>query len=44
MDASLRRVGAPAWTAAELSFAEKLQKTLAGRNLAPVSTAQEIRR
>jgi aminobenzoyl-glutamate utilization protein B len=44
MDQKLRRVGAPAWTADELSFAERLQKTLAGRNLPALRTAQEIGR
>jgi len=43
MDANLRRVGAPAWTGEEMSFAEKLAKTLAGRNLPPLSSASEIR-
>ena len=33
MDANLRRIGAPAWTAEEMAFAEKLQKTLPGKNL-----------
>src|SRR4051812_13995613 len=44
MDANLRRVGAPTWTPAELAFAEKLAKTLAGRNLPPLTSAGEIRR
>ncbi|HEX9461655.1 MAG TPA: amidohydrolase [Alphaproteobacteria bacterium] len=44
MDANLRRVGAPVWTADEMAFAEKLQKTLAGRNLPALSSAQEFRR
>lgn len=33
MDANLRRVGPAAWTAEEMAFAEKLQKTLPGKNL-----------
>ena len=44
MDANLRRVGAPQWTAAEKAFAEKLRTTLVGNNLPPVSSAQEIQR
>jgi aminobenzoyl-glutamate utilization protein B len=44
IDANLRRVGAPAWTAEEKSFAEKLQKTLVGQNLPALGTAQEIGR
>src|SRR5262245_25392106 len=44
MDANLRRVGAPKWTAEEMSFAERLQKTLAGRNLPPLTSAGEFRR
>jgi aminobenzoyl-glutamate utilization protein B len=43
MDANLRRVGAPAWTREEMSFAEKLAKTLAGRNLPALTSASEIR-
>lgn len=43
MDANLRRVGAPKWTAEEMRFAEKLQTTLPGRNLPAPSTASEIR-
>ena len=44
MDANLRRVGAPVWTSEEMSFAERLQKTLPGRNLPALSTASEARR
>jgi aminobenzoyl-glutamate utilization protein B len=44
MDANLRRVGAPKWTAEEMAFAEKLAKTLAGRNLPPLARAGEIDR
>src|SRR5262249_39869137 len=44
MDANLRRIGAPVWTAEEKSFAEKLQKTLVGQNLPALSTAQEVGR
>ena len=43
MDANLRRVGAPQWTAEEKSFAEKLQKTLPAGNLPPIASAQQIR-
>lgn len=44
MDSSLRRVGGPTWTAEELAFAEKLQKTLPGKNLPPLTSAKEIRK
>jgi aminobenzoyl-glutamate utilization protein B len=44
IDAALRRVGAPQWTAEEAAFAAKLQKTLPGRNLPAIASAQEIRR
>jgi aminobenzoyl-glutamate utilization protein B len=44
MDANLHRVGAPAWTATEMQFAEKLRKNLPGRNLAPLTSASEIRK
>jgi aminobenzoyl-glutamate utilization protein B len=44
MDANLRRVGAPKWTAEEMAFAEKLAKTLPGRNLPPLARAGEIDR
>ena len=44
MDSSLRRVGAPTWTAEEMAFAEKLQKTLPGKNLPPLTSAKEIRK
>jgi aminobenzoyl-glutamate utilization protein B len=44
MDANLRRVGAPTWTPEETAFAEKLQKTLPGKNLPALTTAREIRR
>jgi aminobenzoyl-glutamate utilization protein B len=44
MDANLRRVGAPKWTPEEMSFAERLQKTLPGRNLPPLSSAADFRR
>jgi aminobenzoyl-glutamate utilization protein B len=43
MDANLHRVGAPAWTPAEMSFAEKLRKNLPGKNLPPAANASEIR-
>jgi len=42
MDANLHRVGAPKWTAEELSFADRIRKTLSGR-LPPVESASEIR-
>ena len=32
MDANLHRVGAPKWTADEMSFAERLRKNLPGKN------------
>jgi aminobenzoyl-glutamate utilization protein B len=44
MDANLRRAGAPKWTAEEMAFAEKLAKTLPGRNLPPLTRAGEIDR
>ena len=44
VDSALRRVGAPEWTADEMTFAAKLQKTLPGRNLPPLASAKEIRR
>jgi len=44
IDANLHRVGAPTWTPAEIQFAEKLQKNLPGKNLAPLTTASEIRK
>jgi aminobenzoyl-glutamate utilization protein B len=44
LDANLRRVGAPKWTAEEMAFAEKLAKTLPGRNLPPLASAGEIGR
>ena len=44
MDANLRRVGAPKWTAEEMAFAEKLAKTLPGRNPPPLARAGEIDR
>jgi aminobenzoyl-glutamate utilization protein B len=44
MDSSLRRVGTPTWTAEEMAFAEKLQKTLPGKNLPPLTSAKEIRK
>jgi aminobenzoyl-glutamate utilization protein B len=44
MDANLRRAGAPKWTAEEMAFAEKLAKTLPGRNLPPLASAGEISR
>jgi aminobenzoyl-glutamate utilization protein B len=43
MDANLRRVGAPTWTPAEMSFAEKLRKNLPG-TLQPLASASEIRK
>ena len=42
MDANLRRVGAPKWTADEMSFAEKLRKNLPGKNLPAPASAGEI--
>ena len=42
MDANLRRVGPPAWTAEEMAFAEKLQKTLPGKNLPALASAKEV--
>jgi aminobenzoyl-glutamate utilization protein B len=44
MDSSLRRVGGPTWTAEEMAFAEKLQKTLPGKNLPALASAKEIRK
>src|SRR5207253_3568777 len=44
MDANLRRVGAPRWTPEELAFADKLAKTLQGRNLPALASAGEIAR
>jgi aminobenzoyl-glutamate utilization protein B len=44
VDSALRRVGAPEWTPEELAFAAKLQQTLPGKNLPPLSSAKEIRR
>jgi aminobenzoyl-glutamate utilization protein B len=44
MDANLRRVGAPAWTAEEIAFAEKLRKTLPGKNLPALTSAKEVSR
>ncbi len=44
MDANLRRVGAPVWTAEETAFAEKLRTTLVGDNLPPISSAHEIQK
>jgi aminobenzoyl-glutamate utilization protein B len=44
MDANLRRVGAPVWTAEETAFAEKLKTTLVGDNLPPVSSAKQIQK
>src|SRR5262249_20520537 len=43
VDASLRRVGGPSWTPAEMSFGERLQKNLPGR-LPPLASAGEIRK
>ena len=42
MDANLRRIGPPAWTAEEMAFAEKLQKTLPGKNLPALANAKEV--
>jgi aminobenzoyl-glutamate utilization protein B len=42
MDANLRRVGAPQWTADEKAWAEKMQKTL-GPDVPAIATAQQIR-
>src|SRR5262247_359394 len=44
MDANLRRVGPAAWTEEEMAFAEKLQKTLPGKNLPALASAKEIRK
>jgi len=44
MDSSLRRVGGPTWTQDEITFAEKLQKTIPGKNLPPLASAKEIRK
>jgi len=44
MDANLRRVGPAAWTEDEMAFAEKLQKTLPGKNLPALATAKEVRK
>jgi hypothetical protein len=44
MDSSLHSVGPPIWTAEEVAFAEKLQKTLPGKNLPPLASAKEIRK
>ena len=44
LDANLRRVGAPQWTADEVSFAERLRKSFPSQNLPALSTAQEIGR
>ena len=44
MDSNLRRVGGPTWTPDEMAFAEKLQKTLPGKNLPPLESAKEIRK
>ena len=44
MDSNLRRVGAPKWTDEEMAFAERLAKTLPGRNLPPLARAGEIDR
>ena len=44
VDANLRRVGPAAWTAEEMAFAEKLQKTLPGKNLPALASAKEVRK
>lgn len=44
MDSALHRVGAPEWTPEEMAFAEKLQKTLPGKNLPPLGSAKGIRK
>jgi aminobenzoyl-glutamate utilization protein B len=44
MDANLRRVGPAVWTEDEMAFAEKLQKTLPGRNLPALASAKEVRK
>jgi len=44
MDANLRRVGPAAWTEEEMAFAEKLQKTLPGKNLPSLASAKEVRK
>jgi aminobenzoyl-glutamate utilization protein B len=43
MDANLRRVGGPAWTAEEFSFGERLQKSLVGRSLPALTSVKDIR-
>ena len=42
MDANLRRVGGPKWTADEMSFAERLRKNLPGKSLPAVASYSEI--
>lgn len=42
MDANLRRVGGPEWNPQEIAFAEKLQKTLPGKKLPPLTSAKEV--
>ncbi len=44
VDANLRRVRAPVWTAEETAFDEKLRTTLVGDNLPPISSAHEIQK
>ncbi len=44
MDASLRRVGGPSWTPAEMQFAEQLRKNLPGPRLPALASAGEIRK
>src|SRR6516165_9927202 len=44
MDTSLRRVGAPSWTPAEMQFGEKLQKNLPGPRLPALASAGKIRK
>jgi aminobenzoyl-glutamate utilization protein B len=44
MDTSLRHVGAPTWTPAEMQLGEKLQKNLPGPRLPALASAGEIRK
>ncbi len=44
VDGSLRRVGAPRWTPADMQFGERLQKNLPGPRLPALASAGEIRK
>ena len=44
IDANLRRVGGPEWNGDEMAFAAKLQKTLPGKNLPPLTSAKAIQK